>query len=473
MRGLDAWRARGTQTARTDYLAGNKSPMPSSTTNPMILSRASAEQSTDKPIGHHVPSGCSRMIHVLYFRAMRLPFSRLYLDVWHAVRQLSECSATMTFLSADSIEMQTDVLPRVGSRMPSEEDVVFRDISEYKSHDLHDILREVKPDIVVMWNDSFLMDAAMNAACRQEGIPTLWIQIGAVSPIPERKRDPGRQLMRKIRKYTEYGAYYAHVVGIKHALSFPVVKKLIKMTLFDESALPTVILPEFHCDHAAVFGEYYADLCEKRKGYDRQNIHVVGNYDVSSGAASLFDYDPASRLVLYVAQPLVEIGLLPKERFHSWAAALGTHLGKDFRLVVKPHPDSDLELLRWCFPQAELIDNSKANPPRKVRQVLAHFSTLNTALVARGVPLVNLVFPEIARTSEVPDTNGLALFSADDFESIVHFVQTNPDEESLKSLQTRAAFYAAPNRDFTSLTAELLFALAQQRHIAQAEHRDE
>lgn len=438
----------------------------------MISSRNSAEQSTDKPIGHHVPSGCSRMIHVLYFRAMRLPFNRLYLDVWHAVRQLSECSATMTFLSADSIERQTDMLSRNGSQMPSEEGIVFRDISQYRSHDLHDILREVKPDIVLMWNDTFLMNAAMNAACRQEGIPTLWIQDGAFSPIPERKRDPGRQLMRKIRKYTEYGAYYAHVVGIKHALSFPVIKKLIKMVLFDESSLPTIILPEFHCDHAAVFGEYYADLFEKQKGYNRKNIHVVGSYDMSSGEAGLFDYDPASRLVLYVAQPFVETGLLPKDRFHSWAAVLNAHLGKDFRLVVKPHPNSDLELLRWCFPQAELIDNSKANPPRKVRQVLAHFSTLNTALIARGVPLVNLMFPEIARMSEVPDTDGLALFGADDFESIVHFVQTNPDEESLKNLQTRAAFYAAPNRDFISLTAELLFALAQQRHITQAEHWD-
>lgn len=354
--------------------------------------------------------------------------------------------------------------------MGSRGDIVFRDISEYKSHDLHDILREVKPDIVVMWDDSFLMSAAMNAACRQEGIPTLWIQHWAFSPNPIRKGDSERQLLRKIRKYREYGAYYAHVVGIKHVLSLSVVKKLIKMTLFNESALPTIILPEFHCDHAAVFGEYYADLCKKQKGYDRQNIHVVGSYDVLSGGASLFDYDPASRLVLYVAQPLVETGLLPKKRFHSWAAALNAHLGQDFRLVVKPHPASDLELLRWCFPLAELIDNSKANPPRKVRQVLGHFSTLNTAFVARGVPLVNLVFPEIARIGDdVPDTNGLALFGADDFESIVHFVQTNPDEESLKSLQTRAAFYAAPDRDFTSLTADLVFALAQQRHIAQAD----
>lgn len=438
----------------------------------MILSRNLVEQSTDKPIGHHVPSSSS-MIHVMYCRAMRYPLNRQYLDIWRAVRQLSQGSATMTFLSTDSIEKQTEMLPSSGSEMPSGEDIVFRDVSEYRSHDLHDILREVKPDIVVMWNDSFLMDAAMNAACRQEGIPTLWIQIGAVSPIPERKRDPGQQLVRKIRKYTEYGTYYARVVGIRHVLSFPVVKKLIKMMLFNESALPTIILPEFHCDHAAVFGEYYADLCEKRKGYDRQNIHVVGSYDMSSGGANLFDYDPGSRLVLYVAQPLVEIGLLSKERFHSWAGALGAHLGKDFRLVVKPHPGSDLELLRWCFPQAELIDNSRANPALKVRQALAHFSTLNTTLVARGVPLVNLMFPELCRTSEVPDTNGLALFSADDFESIVHFVQTNPDEECLKSVQTHAAFYAAPDRDFTSLTAELLFALAQQRRIAQAEHEDE
>ena len=55
---LDSWRMRGTQTPRTDYLAGNKCPMPSSTTNPMILSRTSAEQLAAKPMGHHVPSGC-------------------------------------------------------------------------------------------------------------------------------------------------------------------------------------------------------------------------------------------------------------------------------------------------------------------------------------------------------------------------------------------------------------------------------
>lgn len=243
------------------------------------------------------------------------------------------------------------------------------------------------------------------------------------------------------------------------------------MKLSNESILSTIILPEFHCDHAAVLGEYYVDLAE-RQGYEKQNIHVVGSYDMSSGVVNLFDYDPASRTVLYVAQAFVEMGLLPKERFHSWAAALSAHLGKDLRLVVKPHPSNDPELLRWCFPQAEFIDNSKGNPPRKVRQILAHFSTLNTGLIARGIPLVNLVFPELVRMSDVPGTSGLALFSADDFESIVHFVQTNPDEESLKSLQTRAAFYAAPDHDFTSLTAELVFALAQRRHIGQTEHWD-
>lgn len=265
-------------------------------------------------------------------------------------------------------------------------------IKDIEKKKLKETLISIAPDIVIMYDDSFLMNAAVTSSCRISSIPTLYVQHGLYSEEPLRTKLSIKEYLKKFLKYRLFLSFYIKSVGFKPFKYAKLFLKLMKMCFYNESVNPKVKIDDFHCDYAAVWNQVNKQLAIFSKGYNKENIFIVGNPDGNNDFSKSFSYNYLSKNVLYVAQPLVEQDVILKQEFINWSKELINNLPEDIKLIVRPHPKSDVGFLKKCFPGAMITLNEEI----EIRFVVGHFSTYNLKL-SSVVPTILVYFDNTFR----------------------------------------------------------------------------
>jgi hypothetical protein len=261
-------------------------------------------------------------------------------------------------------------------------------LAEIKTKELYTFIKELKPVIVVMYDDAFLMNAAVTNICRNLNIPTLYIQHGLYPANPVKKKITIKEYWRKIWKYKIFLSFYLRSSRFNLSKIIKLIKKLIRMSFFNESVNPAILIHDFHCDFAAVWDDDNKKSTIKTKGYNPESVFIVGNPNGINMFSSNFIYDGNSKNILYVAQPLVEFNIVEKTMFLKWAEALNRNISPDKNLIIRPHPKNDIEFLKHCFPNRQIIYDENI----KLSFVVGHYSTYNEK-TQYLVPTILVTFP--------------------------------------------------------------------------------
>jgi len=91
------------------------------------------------------------------------------------------------------------------------------------------------------------------------------------------------------------------------------------MSIYNESVNPRVRISDFHCDYAAVWNEVHKNNALYYKGYKEDNIFIVGNPDGLNHFSNKLYFDPSSKNVMYIVQPLIDSNLISGKEYISWA----------------------------------------------------------------------------------------------------------------------------------------------------------
>jgi len=233
------------------------------------------------------------------------------------------------------------------------------------------------------------MNATIKSVCRNLNIPTLYIQHGFYPKKPVKKNIKFKSYLEKIRKYKLFLSFYRRNTKLNLSKLINLSKKLIRMSFFNESVNPTIIIDDFHCDYAAVWDDANLETTIKSKGYNKDSTFIVGNPDGINLFSSNFNYSADSINILYVMQPLVELNIIERNDFIKWSEMLNNLLPSNKNLLIRPHPKTDIELLRQCFPKAEIIYNENID----LSLVIGHFSTYNEK-TQYMIPTILVTFPE-------------------------------------------------------------------------------
>jgi hypothetical protein len=261
-------------------------------------------------------------------------------------------------------------------------------LAEIKSKGLTSFVKELKPDIVVMYDDAFLMNAAVTNICRNLNVPSLYIQHGLYPTNPVKKKITIKEYWRKIWKYKIFLSFYFRSTQLNFSKIIKLIKKSIRMSFFNESVNPTIIIHDFHCDFAAVWDDDNKKRAIKTKGYKPESVFIVGNPNGSNMFSSNFVYAADSRNILYVAQPLVEFNIVEKNMFIKWAETLNRNISPDKNLLIRPHPKNDIEFLKQCFPNRQICYDENID----LRFVIGHYSTYNEK-TQYLIPTILVTFP--------------------------------------------------------------------------------
>jgi|LSQX01.1.fsa_nt_gb hypothetical protein len=267
-------------------------------------------------------------------------------------------------------------------------------LAEIKTKELSTFIKELKPDIVVMYDDAFLMNAAVTNTCRNLNIPTLYIQHGLYPANPVKKKITLKEYWRKIWKYKVFLSFYFRSTKFNHSKIIKLIKKIIRMSFFNESVNPTIVIDDFHCDFAAVWDDSNRESTIKTKGYNPESVIIVGNPNGTNMFSSSFVYATDSKNILYVAQPLVEFNIVEKTIFLKWAETLNRNIPPDKNLLIRPHPKNDIEFLKQCFPNRQIIYDENID----LSFVIGHYSTYNEK-TQYLVPTLLVTFPETEKYS--------------------------------------------------------------------------
>ena len=195
-----------------------------------------------------------------------------------------------------------------------------------------------------MYDDAFLMNATITGICRNLKIPTLYIQHGFYPKNPVKKNIKFKSFVEKILKYKIFLSFYLKNTKLNLSKFINLSRKLIRMSFFNESVNPSIIIDDFHCDYAAVWDDASLVTAIKSKGYNDNSTFIVGNPDGINSFSTNFNYSANSKNILYVMQPLVELDIIERNFFIKWSETLNNLLPLNKSLMIRPHPKTDLEL---------------------------------------------------------------------------------------------------------------------------------
>jgi hypothetical protein len=267
-------------------------------------------------------------------------------------------------------------------------------LAEIKTKELSTFIKELKPDIVVMYDDAFLMNAAVTNICRNLNVPSLYIQHGLYPTNPVKKKITIKEYWRKIWKYKIFLSFYFRSTQLNFSKIIKLIKKLIRMSICNESVNPTIIIHDFHCDFAAVWDDSNRESTIKTKGYNPESVFIVGNPNGTNMFSSNFVYAADSNNILYVAQPLVEFNIVEKNMFLKWVETLNQSISPHKNLLIRPHPKNDIEFLKQCFPNRQIIYDENID----LSFVIGHYSSYNEKSQYL-VPTILVTFPDTEKYS--------------------------------------------------------------------------
>lgn len=265
----------------------------------------------------------------------------------NVISQLLELSLEVIILSADYSRNCADILKLNDFRVKQFNLNHCRKFSEFI------ISQSIKQ--IIVFDDSFIVFYPFFKISRFFGIRTVWIQHGIYSNFSS-----SRSLLRfldieKIYRNIRYISYLleAHViVGIEVR---KLLRKVIRMVVKDEAVLPKVTIEGFRADVAFVFDENWKQRAILEKNYSDGDVYIVKNLkDDLSGDSERFIFSLNSKKIVYIDQPLVELGLLPMREFMRFAKELVECIPRDYHLIVSKHPKSSTIKLDRAFPNSDI-----------------------------------------------------------------------------------------------------------------------
>jgi len=326
--------------------------------------------------------------------------------------------------------------------------IPVHNLADLKTNSLSYFVKKLQPDIVIMYDDAFLMNATITAICRNLKIPTLYIQHGFYPNSPVKKNIKFISFVEKILKYKIFISFYLRNTKLNLSKFISLSRKLIRMSFFNESVNPTIIIDDFHCDYAAVWDKSSLVTTIKSKGYNKNSTFIVGNPDGINFFSSNFNYSTNSKNILYVMQPLVELNIIERKFFIKWSQTLINILPSNKSLMIRPHPKTDMELLRLCFPNAEIVYDENID----LSFVIGHYSTYNEK-TQYMVPTILVTFPETENYSTDIIFNNSKKVKANNNKTLLELLsQKNIDFNSELPQRFLMDFY----KETTSIISEII-----------------
>lgn len=276
--------------------------------------------------------------------------------------------------------------------------IQFIELNKIRPWKLKDFLQSLNLDIVVMYDDAFLANAAINHIFRSLRVPTLYVQHGTVfeNSLKKIRTNMMVSIFKKVGKYSRFLNYYLFATKLKVLLNKDFYKKLWRIAFYYESICPKILLQDFRCDYAAVWGKYYKKITLS-KGYSPQNIFIVGNPDLSLMQLGIVGNASSSK-VLYIHQPLVEQGIVTKRQYLEFAKELNKFLQENnLKLLLKLHPSTRFKDFLSEIENKEIV-GEKAE--YSVKWAFTHSSSMVTYILSKDVPVFLVTFPEMNKIIE-------------------------------------------------------------------------
>jgi len=393
-------------------------------------------------------------MHITFIHYLKIHFRIISANLVSTLKSVVDQNLKISVLCMDSIEKSYAAQQELRY-----ENVKFYDISEIKNYHykLRSFIEKIKPDLIVMYDDAFLLNAAIINVSRKLCIPTLYIQHGVFSDKPKKKKFKLNTYMRKIRRYSKYLKIYKNTAGISALFSPKFMKKLVKMIFYNESILPTTILNDFHCDYAAVWGEYFKKISVIRKGYDKDKVYIVGSPDFSRDSNILVKWSSKSKKILYIAQPLVEDKIISYDKYKNWASNFINTFPKNLEILIKPHPRNDPKLLRKVFGDLIYLNENPVNVI-DIYSAFSHFSSYILYLISKDIPTISIVFEETRRFSNLPVIDRIMKINYNKYHSAIQAL-TEPDIQHTLSVKSELKSYIDYEKNFFDEVSNLIISL--------------
>jgi len=291
------------------------------------------------------------------------------------------------------------MLLHVGSwRFPHQEEqvideIVCRDISYYNTSDLYQVLKTLKPDVVITLNCSSLLDRSLSLNCKSLGIKTVFLMHGIratgneIDKTIEIYSVHYNSIFNKLKKGKKYLKTFIpnYVSALKRSKPSRILNLKFLSTIYSNFSSPAknMFFPknsdEIVTDKCLVYSNkyiaYYTSI-----GFPGNTIHVVGNpaYDAlfkriderSFNAAGL----PAAvqqiiaggkKYAVYLEDGFVEQG-----NMGEWTNEFRSKLVNDIAerlkkenvfLVVKIHPSASAALFKATSDNMLLLEKTDLN----------------------------------------------------------------------------------------------------------------
>lgn len=244
---------------------------------------------------------------------------------------------------------------------PKEEtigELPVRDVSWYGGKSLLEILDLEAPTAVLFLSNDVFAHRAFNRYCSLRGVPTIHLYHGLVeiqSTVGDRmyKVNPFTQLLYVLKRVPKALAkvwpLYVHALHKTHA-DFQDWKRFISdIANLTMGKYISVAAPDSRTNACAVYAEADVRHAIKKYGYSRDDVHVVGNPDLSKfkltnellGIANSTTRT-ANDEIIYIDTGLIYAGMVfagPTDflaHLTDLAKTLGVH---GLKLAIKLHPD--------------------------------------------------------------------------------------------------------------------------------------
>ena len=247
--------------------------------------------------------------------------------------------------------------------------VVCRDIKFYKTRFIYKALQIEKPDVVLNLTSFYILDRAINYACKALGIKTVFLTPGTreldINYIKnveyrERFKPINKKRFAKINKYFFYvfPNYFFSIIKYNFFYLFhPRVLRAIMELAINPAKKIMYPTPseEIHADKALVFSNGYKEFFQNMYGYPSEKVFCVGNPKLDNVFKILekpiqkvqtakfyksYNIPHDKNLVTFLASPFVESGYkgwTSKFRIEEYKKILQVCKKQNCHLVIKLH----------------------------------------------------------------------------------------------------------------------------------------
>ena len=254
-------------------------------------------------------------------------------------------------------------------------------------------IKENKNAVFVFFSNR-IPDLYLLLLCKKYEVKTVMIQHGVIvdgNTIDKLSKKNVLESISRIGKSLSYLNLTRKMCRIEKTSFINMINHLMKSKMNFTLFLQNYFSFNLIADKALVYGEYWQKFYHEEYGYDNDKIEVVGYPELDDLAFSEFD----DYGVCYIAQTLVEDGIITKERFTHTINLLSV-LADTKKVIIKLHPRSDIKLFKTL---ADKVTFEKGKNFPNASSYLGHNSTLNTKALFLDKPLEIIQYEEMSKSS--------------------------------------------------------------------------